>query len=169
MSIINAYERALERHELEKTAQAYIDTYGTADGYLPKAYMGAYIQMEKEAHAEAMVTMFAPETGYIPAQYVSVLEKEAGFLSTVGQGMKNTARGLMGKVNPNAIRMDANVLSAGAQGPVRPFKVLNNNATLGDMGKYYGAKALGVMANNPGTTLAAGGLGVAGTGYALTR
>ena len=162
-SKLEAYEVAYERLTLEKTAEAYAEAYGTEDGYLPEAYLNAYMELEKEAHVENMVNTFAPETGYIPAKYVSALEKEAG-LQAFGNMMKNTARGMMSKVSPNAVRMDSKVL-AGAQGPVRPFKVLNENATLGDAARFYGAKALGTMANNPGATAAGLGLGAAGAGY----
>ena len=178
MSITDVYERAMERHDLEKTAEAYIDAYGTADGYLPAPYFAAYIEMEKEAHVEMLIDTFAPETGYIPAQYISALEKEA-FAPVVANvvkttapkaggnfftAMKNTARGMMAKTNPNA------TMQLGDVGTKTTRKVLTDRATLGDMGRFYGSKALGAMANNPTATMAGAGLvGAGGIGYAATR
>lgn len=161
-SKIASYEAAYSRIELEKTAEAYANAYGTSDGYLPHAYLSAFVAREKVAHVENMVNTFAPETQYIPAKYVNVLEKEA-LITPFGGMLKNTAKGLMGKVNPNSLQQLGNVETK------TMYKALNSNATLGDAAKYYGAKGLGVMANNPGTTLAVGGLGLGGAGYAAMR
>lgn len=158
MSIVNVYERAYARHEMEKEAEAVVDAYGTADGYLPEAYFGAFLEMEKEAHAEMLVSAFAPETGYIPARYVGALEKEAQILAQFGNALKNTAKNVMSKVSPGATQQLGNIETK------TMYKGLTDKATLGDMGKYYGAKALGVMSKNPGATLA--GAGVLGTGAA---
>lgn len=181
-SKLEAYEAAYERLTLEKTAEAYAEAYGTEDGYLPEAYLGAFIALEKEAHVENMVNTFAPETGYIPAKYVSALEKEASRLQAAreavqnatkafGGKMKDTARSMMSKVNPESIK------AMPGFGPKIPgtnshkaFKVLKENAPLKDQARYYGAKALGTMANNPGTTAAVGlGAGTLGTGYVANR
>lgn len=158
MSIIDVYERALERHDLEKTAQAYVDTYGTADGYLPESYMGAFIEMEKEAHVEMMVDTFAPETGYIPAQYVSVLEKEAGILDAVAKGTKGIGTAITKKVQAGGLQ------SAGGNFGIKQMqsgKGINFRA----FGKDFGMsnQALG------NTAVGATALGVGGTGYALGR
>lgn len=164
-SKLEAYEAAYERLTLEKTAEAYAEAYGTEDGYLPEAYFGAFIELEKEAHVEMMVNTFAPETGYIPAKYVSALEKEAGLLTQLGTAAKNTAKNLMGKVSPGSTQYVQKTLADGSK---KMVKGLNQNATLGDMGRFYGAKALGAMANNPGTTAAVGlGAGALGTGYMM--
>ena len=172
MSIIDAYERAYERHGMEKQAAAVVEAYGTADGYLPESYFSAFVEMEKEAHTEMMIDTFAPETGYIPAAYVDALEKEASFAMATNvvkstapkaggffSSLKNTARGMMAKTNPNA------TMQLGDVGSKTTRKVLTDKATLGDMGRFYGSKALGAMANNPGATMAVGGLGTAAAGY----
>ena len=162
MSIIDVYERALERHDLEKTAEAYVDAYGTEDGYLPAAYFGAFVEMEKEAHAEMMVAMFAPETGYIPAAYVEALEKEAGLIDAGIKGLKGIGTAITKKIKPGGFQSSGGnfglkQMRGGAGVNVKAFgKDFNiSNQALG-----YGAGALGV-----------GGLGAAaaGTGYMMGK
>lgn len=161
-SKIASYEAAYSRIELEKTAEAYANAYGTSDGYLPHAYLSAFVAREKVAHVENMVNTFAPETQYIPAKYVNVLEKEA-FITQFGGMLKNTAKGMMGGLRNKGV---TNMVSEAGK---PAYTGLKSTATLGDAAKYYGAKGLGVMANNPGTTLAVGGLGLGGAGYAAMR
>lgn len=161
MSIINVYERAYARHEMEKEAEAVVEAYGTADGYLPEAYFGAFMEMEKEAHTEAMVSTFAPETGYIPARYVSALEKDAGFTQMVQSSGQALMRG--GRSGMKTLKQ------SGAVNKVDGKWALTENAGLGDAAKFYwnqGKRQLGAqMIQNPGATMAVGGLGAAGVGY----
>ena len=152
MSIVNAYQQAMERLDHEKTAQAYIDTYGTSDGYLPENYFNAFVEFEKEAHADFMINTFAPDTGYIPAAYVEALTKEANILTSLGKGMKTTAQNIMG--NTKNLATDI----------ATKRKVLGSGATLGDKARFYGAKALGAASQNPALTVGAVGAGTLGTG-----
>lgn len=152
MSIIDVYERAHHRLEMEKEAQAVVDYYGTCDGYLPEAYFGAFMELEKEAHVENMVNTFAPETGYIPSAYVNVLEKEANFFS---QGMASLGTNLVKGVKGVGVKGGKMTLN-------NP-----NTASFLDKARVAGGNLAYSMGRNPGTTALAGG-SVAGA-YGLGR
>ena len=101
---------------------------------------------------EAMIEIYAPETGYIPAKYERVLLKEAGLLTTLAGKAKSGAKSLMGSVKNVATDIETR------------RKTLGSGAGLLDKAKFYGAKGLGAMANNPMATAAAAGTGAAGLG-----
>ena len=168
MSITDKYNRAFQRLELEKTADAYIERYGTSDGYLPEEYASAYIRLEKEASVQHVVDSFAPDTQYIPAGYVAALEKH-GMLQQMGQAAVNTAKGMMGKIDPGKIKLTQKTMGDGSKKLIKTLNPDAKNVTLGDMGRFYGSKALGAMGRNPGTT-AAVGAGTMGAGglYAMS-
>ena len=164
MSIIDVYERAYERHEMEKEAEAVVEAYGTADGYLPEAYFGAFVEMEKEAHVEMMVNTFAPETGYIPAAYVEALEKEAGFVGDMvtraGKALSTQGGKGLGQ------QIGSGVVKQTGKGGVNTMQ-LGPKAGFMDTIKFHGNKAMSnagtFMKNNP-TATAVGLGGMAGTG-----
>ena len=148
MSIIDVYERALERHDLEKTAEAYVDTYGTEDGYLPDAYFGAFIELEKEAHSEMMVDTFAPETGYIPAAYVEALEKEAGLIDAGIKGLKGIGTAISKKIKPGGYQSKGGNfgLKQTTGGGGVNVKAFGKDYNISNQALGYGAGALGVGA-----------------------
>ena len=166
MSIVDIYERAHHRLEMEKEAQAIVDYYGTSDGYLPEAYFGAYMQMEKEAHEEYLIDTFAPETGYIPAAYVSVLEKEANIIADLGKGLIRSGAKAGQKAGATAQASDI-ATRTGMKFKAAP------DATFGQQLKTHGANLMQrtgqFMANNPNTAAAIGVGGVGAAGYGLTR
>ena len=162
MSIIDRYEKAYQRIEQEKVADYLVQRYGTSEGYLPKGYAGAYVELEKEAHIQNIVDTFAPETQYIPSHYVEALEKQA-FITALGKSMASAGgKGLGKMIGSGAVKQ------TGKEG-IKSMQ-LAQGAGLKDTAKFYGNKALAgagsFMKKNPnlvGGGLAAGaGLGAAG-------
>lgn len=115
---------------------------------------------------EAMIELYAPETRYIPPHYVNALRKEAGLGTMLASGVKkgkdlimsgatkakDFARSQMGKVQNVTTNADTG------------RKMLGEGAGLMDKARFYGAKGVGAMANNPYATAA--GVGMAGAGAA---
>ena len=164
MSIIDAYTRAYERLEYEKTAEAYAEAYGTSDGYLPENYLHAYIYPEKVASEENKIASYAPSTGYLPEGYSEALEKQAfKAISDLGMGLVRSGAKAGQKAGAKAHASDLATRS-----PMK-FKPAAD-ATFGQQMKTHGANLMQrtgqFMTHNPyaATAIGAGGVGLAGYG-----
>lgn len=125
------------------------------------AYEIALEKIELEKRADSLVEAYGTCDGYMPGAYLQAfdhLEKEGGLqtIANIGSrlstGARNTIKGM---------KSTGSVVRKGGK-----FQ-LGAKAGLGDMAKYYGARgaqSAGRFAmQNPGTTLAAGAVGTAGT------